>query len=103
MRAFFPTALASSGGLETLQVVVRPGIPGKPFFFFYFQPVFQTQKRDGTNHKLSLKNQNISGTCLTHLLHHFFFIFFFAVFFQQNFRLFSKKKKKKVSEGSTLK
>lgn len=91
MRAFFPTALASSGGLETLQVVVRPGIPGKPFFFFYFQPVFQTQKRDGTNHKLSLKNQNISGTCLTHLLHHFFFCCFFPAEFQT---LFEKKKKK---------
>lgn len=91
MRAFFPTALASSGGLETLQVVVRPGIPGKPFFFFYFQPVFQTQKRDGTNHKLSLKNQNISGTCLTHLLHHFFFCCFFPAEFQT---LFKKKKKK---------
>lgn len=91
MRAFFPTALASSGGLETLQVVVRPGIPGKPFFFFNFQPVFQTQKRDGTNHKLSLKNQNISGTCLTHLLHHFFFCCFFPAEFQT---LFKKKKKK---------
>ena len=100
MRAFFPTALASSGGLETLQVVVRPGIPGKPFFFFYFQPVFQTQKRDMTNHKLSLKNQNISGTCLTHLLHHFFFFLFFGCFFPAEFQtLFGKK----VSEGSTLK
>lgn len=70
---------------------MRPGIPGKPFFFFNFQPVFQTQKRDGTNHKLSLKNQNISGTCLTHLLHHFFFFFFSSRISDS----FQKKKKKK--------